>query len=81
MESALSRLVCCHPMGEPTLSIPRIITEDYDCGPNSAPVIMPVTGRSHSLQTPDDTLDIVGKQRMRSLSGPSHPISLSPNVR
>ena len=42
---------------------------------------MPVTGqRSHSLQT-EDTLEPPGRQRMRSLSGPSHPISLSQNVR
>ncbi|XP_054163792.1 5'-AMP-activated protein kinase subunit gamma-2-like isoform X2 [Oppia nitens] len=79
---------------EPTLSIPRIITEDCDAGPNSAPVIMAGSAqqqqqRSLSLQTPDEHLDVIGsggsgvgiKQRMRSLSGPSHPISLSPHVR
>ena len=62
---------------EPSLTIPRIITEDYD----SADTSMPATGRSHSLQTDSETGEPPQRQRMRSLSGPSHPISVSPHVR
>lgn len=43
---------------------------------------MPVTGqRSHSLQTEEALEPPPNRQRMRSLSGPSHPITLSHQVR